>query len=217
MKDKIEIVNVSRETFQEIEWYYHKYLSSYKEYVRQIVWWNAKINLVSRNQSEQALLEHIRHSLVPCITETFWKGRTIVDAGTGSGLPGIPLSFIHDDAFFHLVDINQKKVTAVKQMVHTMKLTSVEVHQADINTFVPPHKTKPILVSKHAFKLNEVFAEPFPIKYDSYLFLKGADYIEELTEELVNNFTIRAYNLQSGTGLPFYKQKFLLELIPKES
>lgn len=215
MKDKVEVVNVSRETFQEIEWYYHKYIAQFKEYVRQIIWWNAKINLVSRNQSEHALLEHVRHSLAPCITETFWKGRTIVDAGTGSGLPGLPLSFIHDDASFHLVDVNQKKVTAVKQMVYNMKLTSVEVHQSEIETFVPSFKTKPVLVSKHAFKLNELLSTPFPIQYDGYLFLKGNDYLSELTEDLVERFTIKAYNLQSGTGIPFYKQKYLLEIVPK--
>jgi 16S rRNA (guanine527-N7)-methyltransferase len=216
MNNNLEIVNVSRETFQEIEWYNMKYLPFYKEYVRQILWWNAKINLVSRNQSEQSIQEHIRHSLVPCITETFWKARTIVDAGTGSGLPGIPLSYLHDDAVFHLVDINMKKVTAVKQMLYNLKPPATDVHCADVATFVPPLKEKLVMVSKHAFKLDELLIKEFPVKYDGFLFLKGNDYQSELNDEIFDKFTVRAYNLQSGTDIPFYKQKYLLEILPKE-
>ncbi|NCP83875.1 MAG: hypothetical protein GW823_03025 [Bacteroidetes bacterium] len=215
MNKKIEIVNVSRETFQEVEWYNMKYLPHFKEYVLQILWWNAKINLVSRNQSEQSIQEHIRHSLVPCITETFWKARTIVDAGTGSGLPGIPLSYLNDDAIFHLVDINMKKATAVKQMVYNLKSQSTEVHCADIETFIPQHQEKVIMVSKHAFKLNELLCKDFPVKYDGFLFLKGNDYQTELNDEIFDKFNVRAYNLQSGTEIPFYRQKYLLEILSK--
>jgi 16S rRNA (guanine527-N7)-methyltransferase len=215
MNKNVEVVNVSRETFQEIEWYNMKYLAHYREYIRQILWWNAKINLVSRSQSEQALQEHVRHSLAPCITETFWKARTIVDAGTGSGLPGIPLSYLHDDAFFHLVDINMKKVTAVKQILYNLKTTSVDVHCAEIEKFVPQHQNKIVMVSKHAFKLNELLKNDFPVKYDGFLFLKGNDFNDELDDKLLEKYSVKAYNLQSGTGIPFYKQKYLLEILPK--
>lgn len=211
--DQIETVNVSRETFDEIEWYFVKHYTKLKEYARQIVWWNSKFNLVSRNQSENALLEHIRHSMSLCIAEGFWKAKNIVDAGTGAGLPGLPLSLIHDDAHFTLVDVNQKKITAIKQMVAALNLDRIEAQCVAIEEFESTDKS--ILISKHAFKLDEFFMLSFKQKFDSYYFLKGDDFKQELTQDLLDKFTIKVYNLETGTYLSFFNHKFLLQLDPK--
>lgn len=211
--DQIEVVNVSRETFEEIEWYFTKNFAIYKEFARQIVWWNSKFNLVSRNQSEQSVLEHIRHSLALCITEPFWKAKNIVDAGTGAGLPGIPLSIIHEDAHFSLIDVNQKKITAIKQMAYTLGLDRLEPICMKVEEFETTDKS--ILVSKHAFKLDEFFEQEFKTQYDTFFFLKGDDFKTELTQDLLDRFSIKAYNLETGTHLSFFNHKFLLQLDPK--
>ena len=209
----IEQIDVSRETFDEIEWYFQKHYSVFKKYANQIVWWNAKFNLVSRNQSSATILEHIRHSLSICITEEFWKARVLVDAGTGGGFPGVPLSLIHDDLFVHLVDTNQKKVTAINQMTYTLEIDRVNAICSPIDSFELNEKA--VLVTKHAFKLDEFFAMNHKIKYDSYMFLKGHDFAKELNESILENYSVKAYNLESGTGLSFFNHKYLVQLDPK--
>ncbi|TNE71848.1 hypothetical protein EP331_08710 [bacterium] len=211
--DQIEVVNVSRETFEEIDWYFNKYNAQFKEYARQINWWNAKFNLVSRNTNEAMLLEHIRHSLTPCITEDFWKAKLIVDGGTGSGLPGLPLSLIHDEVYVKLVDVNLKKITAVKQIIGSMGLSNIEAVCEPIESI--KEDNKPLFVSKHAFKLDELFSKKHDTEYSSYLFLKGADYHEELNDDLIKRFSIKAFNLQTGTHLSFFNHKFLVQLTPQ--
>ena len=59
--------------------------------------WNAKINVISRKDTDAIYAHHILHSLA--IAEYFSRfhgggmapGGTVLDLGTGGGFPGIPL------------------------------------------------------------------------------------------------------------------------------
>lgn len=199
---------VSRETFEEVEWYFQKYIAEFKQYARQIIWWNNKFNLVSRSLSETAILEHVRHSISLCITESFWKATNIIDAGTGSGLPGLPLSIIHDDCFFELIDNNSKKVVAVNQMIRSLNLDRVETFDSDIYQYEP--KEKSLFVSKHAFKLNDILPYLIKSNYESFLFLKGSDYKNELID-VDADIKLTVYNFNKATHLSIFKNKFILE------
>ena len=96
-------------------------------YARLLSEWNTKINLVSRK--DIALLKE-RH-LLPILPATVLKGwdsiKTVLDVGTGGGIPGIPLSILFPQIHFTLVDSIQKKIFAVSAMVDALNLKNVEV------------------------------------------------------------------------------------------
>ena len=96
-----------------------------------VVDWNQKINLVSRKECTRDVVfgRHVLPSLAPlALKEMLQPEMRIVDVGTGGGFPGLPLAIAYPNCQFLLVDSVGKKLTAVKDMAETLKLTNVKIH-----------------------------------------------------------------------------------------
>lgn len=88
--------------------------------------WNQKINLVSRKSANEVWRNHILHSISVLFVLKLQKGTSVMDIGTGGGLPGIPLKILRPDLAVTLVDSIQKKVAAVEAIVNDLKLVGVD-------------------------------------------------------------------------------------------
>ena len=88
--------------------------------------WNAKINLVSRKDTERLEIKHIAHCLTITKFLRLMPKARILDVGTGGGLPGIPLSICYPQARFTLMDSVGKKVMVVEDMIKRLELSNVE-------------------------------------------------------------------------------------------
>jgi 16S rRNA (guanine527-N7)-methyltransferase len=87
--------------------------------------WNRKINVISRKDMENFYLHHVLHSLAIAKVVSFVPGTTILDAGTGGGFPGIPLSILFPSASFSLLDSIEKKIKVVREVSGELKLSNV--------------------------------------------------------------------------------------------
>ena len=96
-----------------------------QEYVDRLLWWNARINLISRQDTAHLAERHILHSLSIAKLIRFPEGSRILDLGTGGGLPGIPLAICFPNCAFTLIDGRGKKITAVQSMVSDLRLKNV--------------------------------------------------------------------------------------------
>lgn len=94
--------------------------------------WNAKINVISRKDIENLEVNHILHSLAIARFVDFTSGTTVLDMGTGGGLPGIPLAVMFPDVKFHLIDRIGKKLKVAKDVADKLQLTNVSLQHGDI-------------------------------------------------------------------------------------
>jgi 16S rRNA (guanine527-N7)-methyltransferase len=97
------------------------------QYVKLLLDWNKKINLISRKDEENIWTYHILHCISPLFKVNLMEGSRIVDIGSGGGLPGIPLKILRPDISLLCLDATRKKVNAVSQMVDELKLENVNV------------------------------------------------------------------------------------------
>lgn len=208
MKDVISFQNVSRETLIRARDLYGDQYDFLEAYLDELLWWNKKVNLVSRNVSRETLREHLVHSLLPSAMGLLDGVQIWVDAGTGGGLPGIPLAMVEPDKQWILNDIVSKKIAAVKQMIHKLNLVNASGQTASIEKQRLQKSTG--VITKHAFSVGDLMAMIKHKAWGKIIFLKGVnEAAEEIeTEEQVYIGTI--YRFDFGDAEPFYKGKGVL-------
>ena len=92
--------------------------------------WNAKINEISRKDIQNLYEHHVLHSLGIAKVVNFKDDTTVMDLGTGGGLPGIPLAIIFPNVQFHLVDSIGKKVKVAQEVANAIGLKNVKFSHA---------------------------------------------------------------------------------------
>jgi 16S rRNA (guanine527-N7)-methyltransferase len=92
--------------------------------------WNAKINLISRQDIGNLYTHHVLHSLAIAKVITFKADTKILDVGTGGGFPGIPLAIMFPEVKFHLVDSIGKKIKVVEDVISQLSLDNATCEQA---------------------------------------------------------------------------------------
>jgi 16S rRNA (guanine527-N7)-methyltransferase len=151
--------------------------------------WNSKVNLISRKDEENVLSRHILHSLALAMPETmdvtFEPSTSVLDIGTGGGMPGIPLAIVHPDIEFRLVDSIQKKINAVSDMITRLGLTSAQAIAGRVEEMRKAKKLQPnfdVVVSRAVAPLDELVGwSKMLVKPGAFLYsLKGGDLTDEI-------------------------------------
>lgn len=105
-------------------------------YLQLLQKWNKTYNLTAITEFDKMVSHHLLDSLsiAPYLT-----GNSIVDVGSGAGLPGIPLAIYFSEKQFTLIDSVGKKVRFMKQAVRELALKNVQVAQARAEQYETPH------------------------------------------------------------------------------
>ena len=112
-------------------------LSRLDEYCQLLRKWNRSFNFISRKDVDRLVPRHILDSLS---IAPYLHGSTVLDIGSGAGLPGIPLAIVHGDISFELCDRAERRIRFLQQMRMTLELDNVTCVLADLKRDMTRHR-----------------------------------------------------------------------------
>jgi 16S rRNA (guanine527-N7)-methyltransferase len=102
-------------------------LNSISQYLRYLTEWNKRINLISRRDQHEIWKKHILESTSFLFTYELQSKSTILDLGTGGGLPGIPIAILQPSVDITLLDSIRKKTVAVQDILSQLELNNARI------------------------------------------------------------------------------------------
>ena len=186
-----------------------------------LLWdWNTKINLTRHTDYRKFVARDLVDSLA--FAEFLAAGESVLDIGTGGGVPGIVLAVVRPDLSVSLCESVGKKARAVADIVDRLGL-EVPVHGSRAEDLLG-HGRYNTLVARAVAKLVKLLGwlGPHWNSFDRLLIVKGPAWVEERGKArhhgLLGNLALRkltSYPLPEtlpGTD----SESVLLQICPKQ-
>jgi 16S rRNA (guanine527-N7)-methyltransferase len=168
-----------------------KQTQQFQLYYEELVEWNKRVNLTAITDYEEVQLKHFLDSLtlVPAFEDKAWsKGDfSLLDVGTGAGLPGIPLKILLPKVRLVLLESVAKKTAFLQHVVNCLSLDHVEVltgRAEDIAHQEDYRERFDLVVSRAVGKLSTIAELTLPFCREGGLFIapKKGKIEEELSQ-----------------------------------
>lgn len=169
------------------------------DYVALVQKWNKVYNLTAVREADKMLTHHLLDSLA--VVPHVMGAKTLLDVGSGAGLPGIPLALALPDAQVTLLDSNQKKTAFLQQAVIELQLTNVTVVCERVENY-ETNQTFSVVISR-AFADLPAFAAlagAHVAAGGTLLAMKGVAPLDEIAK-LQMGFTLSSIKPLSVPGL----------------
>lgn len=101
-------------------------------YLSLLLKWNAAYNLTAVRDPEQMVIKHLLDSLAIL---PYVQGETLIDVGTGAGLPGFVLALVKPELQVTLLDSNGKKIRFLRQVIADIGVKNAEAVQCRVEEF----------------------------------------------------------------------------------
>ena len=152
-------------------------LLTYMELLKE---WSGTYNLVAPRERGLLLTRHLLDSL--SIANWIQKG-SLLDVGTGAGLPGLPLAIIAPDRQVSLIDSAGKKIRFIRHVVRTLKLDNVQPVLGRVEN-INSTKTYANITSRAFASLRDFVeaARPYSDQSTRILAMKGVNPRKELED-----------------------------------
>jgi 16S rRNA (guanine527-N7)-methyltransferase len=97
------------------------------EYKNLILKWNKKVNLTRITETNEFVEKHVIDSLMITKHVEIKEGATIIDVGTGPGIPGFFLKMARTDIKLTLLETIRKKTDFLFEVVRKLNLKDIEI------------------------------------------------------------------------------------------
>jgi 16S rRNA (guanine527-N7)-methyltransferase len=105
-------------------------LEQFHIYYQELIDWNQRVNLTSITGYEEVQVLHFLDSLTVTLVLKRWQGYqsfSVIDVGTGAGLPGIPLKILLTGIRLVLLEATAKKARFLNHLNTRLGLDNVKV------------------------------------------------------------------------------------------
>lgn len=132
--------------------------------------WNKRINLTSIDE-DNYLTHHLLDSL--SVLDDI-HGDTILDMGTGGGLPGVVLAIARPEKQFTLLDARNKKITFLNVVKTGLLLTNIEPVHVRVEDHLPTVRYSTVITRAFA-QIDKIFhfAQPLLAPQGRIIAMKG--------------------------------------------
>jgi len=100
-------------------------IEKFHKYVELFLKTNSKINLISKNDEKVFIEKHLYDSLALTNFINPKDNQTILDIGTGGGLPSVPLAIFYPNIKIFAIDSIRKKINAVENFKTALNLKNL--------------------------------------------------------------------------------------------
>ena len=182
-------------------------IEKFKQLEALYIYWNQRINVVSRKNINELYINHVLHSLAIAKIINFKNKTNILDVGTGGGFPGIPLAILFPDCNFTLVDSIAKKIHVVDSIVNSLKLDNISTSISRVESLNTKHD---FIVSRAVTNMpkfmnlikGRVIKGGNNSLSNGIIYLKGGNLSEEL-----KNIKNQIYNISDYFEEDFFETK----------
>ena len=172
-----------------------------------LVQWNRAYNLTAVRDPGEMLTRHLLDSLT---VRPFLFGDSVLDLGTGAGLPGLPLAICEPDRRFWLLDGNGKKIRFVRHAAMELGLANLKAVQGRSESYRPGLKFSTI-ASRAVAAIHEIHGQAAPLLESPgrLLVMKGRYPAEELGNPALAGLDLAVHPLR----VPFLEgERHLIEI-----
>lgn len=171
-------------------------INSLLQYLQLLAKWNARFNLSGITEFDDMVSIHLLDSLS---ISPFLKGELFVDAGTGAGLPGIPLAIMHPEKHFILIDSNGKKTRFLFQVKLALKLGNITIENCRIEHYQSPRQIDMVMCRAFSSLEDTVSKTQQLLRMGSKLLAMKGRYPDQEIEQLPADFVVTSI---AKSGIP---------------
>ena len=166
--------------------------------------YNKKVNLVSRKSTRETLEDLLGETLM---LKNLVSTPTIIDAGSGSGLLGIPLAISFPEKKVILIETIHKKTRFLNEARLLLHLANVQVFEGPVQEFMHRHESYESTLTARGFPKIETLAEYVrEKKVRELLLISSVDKIK-IIQNRVANLQQNLYNIPSRNNLVIFKME----------
>ena len=105
---------------------------AFSHYLSLLLFWSTRLNLTAIRDEELVVRLHFVDSL--SVVPLLRRDGSLLDIGSGAGLPGIPIKLVLPDKSVYLVEPRRKRANFLRQVVRELELTDTHVIESRIES-----------------------------------------------------------------------------------